>query len=138
LNKGVTGNTSAKGIVFTGGTGKADGRAERRRRIQAVIGSILVGGTEAGWSYRQGCWILHVHLLAISVREQAWEQLRAALGDSGSAIPLKVQPLRDVEYQLSYVLKFVTCFWPSRFGPEGRGEGRPFHQNFSCRRPSHA
>ncbi len=102
-------------------------QAALRKQLQRAgfKGSILVGGTEAGWSEKQCLWILHVHLLAIGAPDAAWKMLRAALRDSGPAIPLKVQPLRDVEYQLSYLLKFTTCHWPKARGPEGRGQACP-------------
>jgi len=104
---------------------KAQGALRKQLERYGFTGSILVGGTEAGWSEKQGLWILHVHLLAIGAPDAAWKMLRAALRDSGPAIPLKVQPLRDVEYQLSYLLKFTTCHWPKARGPEGRGPACP-------------
>jgi hypothetical protein len=104
---------------------RAHDRLRKKLERSGFAGSILIGGTEAGWSAHKARWIFHLHLLAIGVPKAAWVTLRAALGGSGPTIPLKVQPLRDTEYQTSYVLKFVTCHWPGKRGPVGRGGARP-------------
>jgi hypothetical protein len=104
---------------------RAHDRLRKQLQRGGFTGSILVGGTEAGWSEEKTAWIFHLHLLAIGVPSEAWKRLRAMLSDSGAGIPLKVQPLRDVEYQISYLLKFVTCHWPGKRGRSGRGRPYP-------------
>ena len=88
-------------------------------------GSLVIGGTEAAWSERQGLWILHVHFLAIGVPEEAWGQLRTALRKSGLRFPLKRQALNDVERQISYLQKFVTYHRPGSYTGSGRSKAMP-------------
>jgi hypothetical protein len=95
--------TYPAGSLGTANIKRAHERLRKQLQRDGFTGSILIGGTEAGWSEKHKVWVLHLHLLAIGVPEEAWERLRAALGGSGPAIPLKVQPLRDIEYQISGV-----------------------------------
>ena len=44
----------------------------------------------------------------------AWQQLEAALRDSGTADPVMPKPLRNPDKQLSYCIKFVTYHQPGR------------------------
>jgi hypothetical protein len=88
-------------------------------------GSVLVGGTEAAWIAADRRWILHMHLLAIGVRPDSWEQLRAKLGAYGHAIPLKVEALNDEARQLSYITKFTTYHRPLKRGPGGPSPAFP-------------
>jgi hypothetical protein len=88
-------------------------------------GSLVLGGTEAGWSERQGLWILHVHLLGIGVPEEAWGRLRTTLKKSGLRFPLKCQALNDVETQISYLQKFVTYHRPGSYTGSGRSKAIP-------------
>lgn len=92
----------------------------KRLNCSGFRGSVLVGGTEAAWRAADRRWILHLHLLAIGVRPNSWERLRAKLGDYGHAIPLKVEALNDDARQLSYLTKFTTFHRPLKRGP-----GRP-------------
>jgi hypothetical protein len=82
-------------------------------------GSVLVGGTEAAWIASDRCWIVHVHLLAIGVPGDSWDRLRRRLDYSGSGAALKVQPLRDLARQISYLTKFTTYHRPLKRGPTG-------------------
>jgi hypothetical protein len=109
--------------AFPGGTLAAADvkRAHNRLRKQLVRSgfgeSILIGGTEVSWDNATRTWILHVHLLAIGVPPAAWTRLRKALRGVGPKFPLKLQPLRNPERQISYVVKFPTFFRPkSRSG----------------------
>jgi hypothetical protein len=98
-----------------------------RKQLQrcGFAGSILVGGIEVGWDQENQSWILHVHLLAIGVLEEAWTKLRIALSDSGTAIPLKRQALRNVERQVSYLSKFTTYHRPLSRRSDGRSRALP-------------
>ncbi len=88
-------------------------------------GSLVIGGTEAAWSERQGLWILHAHFLAIGVPDRAWSRLRTALRKSGLAFPLKRQALNNVARQISYLQKFVTYHRPGSYTGSGRSKAIP-------------
>ena len=88
-------------------------------------GSVLVGGTEAAWIAADRHWILHLHLLAIGVRPDSWERLRAKLGDYGPAVPLKVEAVNDEVRQLTYITKFPTYHRPLKRGPGGPSPAFP-------------
>jgi hypothetical protein len=117
--------TYPAGSLGTAKIKRAHERLRKQLQRDGFTGSILIGGTEAGWSEKHKVWVLHLHLLAIGVPDEAWARLRATLGGSRPTIPLKVQPLRDIEYQISYLLKFLTCHWPGKRGPLGRGKPCP-------------
>ncbi len=51
-------------------------------------GAIVVGNIEVAWQAQWQRWLLHVHVLAIGVDANAWEQLEAALEKSGTADPV--------------------------------------------------
>jgi hypothetical protein len=101
--------------------------AALRKRLDrsGFKGSVLVGGTEAAWNAADRRWILHLHLLAIGVRPDSWDGLRAKLGDFGHAVPLKVEALNDEARQLSYITKFTTYHRPLRRGPGGPSRAFP-------------
>jgi hypothetical protein len=98
---------------------RAHAALRQRLNRSEFRGSVLVGGTEAAWIAADRHWILHLHLLAISVRPASWEQLRARLGGYGHAIPLKVEALNDKVRQLTYITKFPTYHRPLKRGPGG-------------------
>jgi hypothetical protein len=102
-------------------------RDRLRKQLQrnGFAGSILIGKIEAGWSNKRKTWIVHAHLLAIGVPDEAWAKLRAALRNSESAIPVKVQSLRDVERQVSYIIKFTTYHRPLDRDGGGRSRAVP-------------
>jgi hypothetical protein len=77
-------------------------------------GAIVVGGIEVVWQENWQRWLLHAHAVAIGVDADAWEQLEAALEDSGTAKPVDHVPLRDPAEQLSYCVKFVSYHQPGR------------------------
>jgi hypothetical protein len=77
-------------------------------------GAIVVGGIEVAWQEKWRRWLLHAQVLAIGVDPHAWEQLEAALQDSGTAKPVDHVPLRDPDEQLSYCIKFMTLHQPGR------------------------
>ena len=77
-------------------------------------GAIVVGGIEVAWQENWQRWLLHAQVLAIGVDAQAWQQLEAALRDSGTADPVMPKPLRNPDKQLSYCIKFVTYHQPGR------------------------
>jgi hypothetical protein len=101
--------------------------AALRKRLDrcGFRGSVLVGGTEAAWIAADRRWILHLHLLAIGVRPDSWERLRAKLGDYGHAVPLKIEALNDEARQLSYITKFTTYHRPLKRGPGGPSPAFP-------------
>ena len=86
-------------------------------------GAILIGGTEVAW--KNGRWLLHVHLLAIGVDKARWTKLRSRWPRVGVAIPIKVDQLKDVERQLSYLQKFATYHRPGARGLSGPAEPYP-------------
>ena len=55
-------------------------------------GAIVVGGIEVAWQENWQRWLLHAQVLAIGVDANAWEQLEAALEDSGTANPVEHRP----------------------------------------------
>ena len=77
-------------------------------------GAIVAGGIEVAWQENWQRWILHAHVLAIGVDASSWQQLEADLEKSGTADPVKCDPLRDPDEQLSYCIKFVTYHQPGR------------------------
>ena len=85
-------------------------------------GAVLIGGTEVAW--KNGRWLLHLHLLAIGVEKADWRALRARWPSVDVAIPIKVDELRDPERQLSYLQKFATYHRPGARGLGG--PGRPY------------
>jgi len=93
-----------------------DAHAQIRKRLErcGFRGSVLIGGTEASWIVAERVWILHLHVLAIGVDPSAWVRLRATMGNTGRAIPLKRDPLRDVVRQLSYLQKWMTLYRPGK------------------------
>jgi hypothetical protein len=102
-----------------GSLADADVRRARemfRRRLDRAgfKGAIVVGGIEVAWQENWQRWLLHAQVLAIGVDASAWEQLEAALEDSGTAKPVDHVPLRDPDEQLSYCIKFVTYHQPGR------------------------
>ena len=86
-------------------------------------GAVLIGGTEVAW--KNGRWLLHLHLLAIGVEKADWRALRARWPSVDEAIPIKVDQLRDAERQLSYLQKFATYHRPGARGLSGPGEPYP-------------
>jgi hypothetical protein len=77
-------------------------------------GVIVVGGIEVTWQVKWQRWLLHVHVLAIGVDPNVWDRLAAALENSGTWRPVKVDELCDFDRQLSYCVKFVTYHQPGR------------------------
>jgi hypothetical protein len=69
--------------------------------------------------------VLHVHLLAIRVPQEAWDSLEEKLATTGRADPLDVDDLNDPERQISYSFKFVTYHRPGKNGREGRARAHP-------------
>ena len=104
---------------------RAHAALRQRLNRSGFKGSVLVGGTEAAWIAADRHWILHLHLLAIGVRPNSWERLRAKLGDFGHAVPLKVEALNDEARQLSYITKFTTYHRPLKRGPGGPSPAFP-------------
>jgi hypothetical protein len=96
-------------------------RLRKSLKRNGFEGSHLIGGIEVNWDSANKVWELHVHLLAIGVPPAAWKSLRAALQGVGPKFPLKVQPLRNPERQISYSIKFHTYFRPK----SRTGAGRP-------------
>jgi hypothetical protein len=75
-------------------------------------GKILAGGIEVAWQEKWQRWLLHAHVLAIGVDASAWEQLEAALADSGTDDPVRAYELSNPDVQLSYCIKFVDYHRP--------------------------
>ena len=92
--------TTCSGNVWTAGGLQGRDRCGRRlRRLGRRTGS--VGSCMSKCS-------------ASASTRTAWEQLEAALQDSGTAKPVEVVGLRDPDEQLSYCIKFVTYHQPGR------------------------
>ncbi len=107
------------GLFPPGFLADADVRRARemfRKRLDRAgfKGAIVVGGIEVAWQAQWQRWLLHAHVLAIGVDANAWDQLEAALENSGTAHPVDHVPLRDPDEQLSYLIKFVTYHQPGR------------------------
>jgi len=86
-----------------------------RKRLERLgFQGFLIGGTEVAWKAAERVWVLHLHILAIGVDPAAWEQLRKNMGNTGRAIPLRREPLRDAVRPVSYLQKFVTLHRPGR------------------------
>ena len=77
-------------------------------------GAIVAGGIEVAWQEHWQRWLLHAQVLAIGVDPNAWDQLEAALKQSGTADPVRPVALRNPDKQLSYCIKFVTYHQPGR------------------------
>jgi hypothetical protein len=91
------------------------GEMLRKRLDRAGFkGAIVVGGVEVAWQENWQRWLLHAHVLAIGVDPNAWKRLEAALEDSDTDDPVRVQLLCDPDQQLSYCVKFVTYHQPGR------------------------
>jgi len=99
---------------------RAHGALRSKLKRAGFPGSILTGGTEAAWIEKHGLWILHCHLLAIGVPEEAWDRLRKSLPNAGPAVALKVQALKDPAKQLSYCQKFNSSHKPGKRLPNGK------------------
>ena len=93
---------------------RTHGMFRKRLDRAGFKGAIVVGGIEVAWQKNWQRWLLHAQVLAIGVDANAWEQLEAALQNSGTAKPVKVVGLRDPDEQLSYCIKFVTYHQPGR------------------------
>ncbi len=118
-------NAYPAGSLGTADMKLAHGALRKKLQRCGFRGVILVGGTEVAWLAKREKWVLHLHLLAIGVPEDAWERLRAALNDVGPAIALKVQALKDLAEQLSYCQKFNSSHKPGKRGPNGQAPYRP-------------
>ena len=99
--------------------GDADVRRTRemfRKRLDRAgfKGAIVAGGIEVAWQEHWQRWRLHAQVLAMGVDPNAWQQLEAALRQSGTGDPVRVLPLRNPDEQLSYCVKFVTYQQPGR------------------------
>ena len=93
--------------------------------VIGFAGSLLIGSTEAKWDSATRSWVLHVHVLAIGVAPAAWKRLKKALRGAGPKFPVKVQPLRNPERQVSYMIKFHTFFRPRSRNGEVRSPTVP-------------
>jgi hypothetical protein len=98
-------------------------QARQRLNRAGFRGAVLIGGTEAAW--KNGHWLLHLHLLAIGVEKADWRALRARWPRFGEAIPIKVDQLRHTERQLTYLQKFATFHRPGARGFSGPGSPYP-------------
>jgi hypothetical protein len=90
----------------------AHDRLRKSLSRSSFTGSTLVGGTEVAWSAQRDRWILHVHLLALGVPLDAWDQLRVKLPSNLPSAPLVVQSLNDLPSQISFLTKFATYHRP--------------------------
>ncbi|HET6328370.1 MAG TPA: hypothetical protein VFG04_27050 [Planctomycetaceae bacterium] len=105
------------GTLATADVKRAHNRLRKLLERNGFKGSHLIGQTEVNWDSTDKVWELHFHVLAIGVAPAAWKRLRKALRGMGPKYPVKVQPLRNPERQISYVVKFPTYFRPkSRSG----------------------
>jgi hypothetical protein len=106
-------------LLRPGSLGAADPMRIRemfRKRLDRAgfKNTIVLGGIEVAWQEKWQRWLVHAHVLAIGVDAVTWDQLRAALKDSGTARPVVTQRLNDSDEQLSYCIKFVDYHRPGR------------------------
>lgn len=113
------------GALRTADVKLAHGALRKKLRRSDFSNVILVGGTEVAWLVKQGLWVLHVHLLAIGVPEDAWARLRAKLKNADPAVALKIQEVKDPAKQLSYCQKFNSTHKPGKRGSEGHARAYP-------------
>jgi hypothetical protein len=78
--------------------------------------AMLIGCIEAGWKASKKHWVLHAHLLAVGADEDMWERLRQASRHNPKAVVVKPLNDRDLEKQISYIVKFVTYHRPGERG----------------------
>jgi hypothetical protein len=98
--------TYESGDLEEADVGRNHEQARQRLNRAGLRGAVLIGGTEVAW--KNGRWLLHLHLLAIGVEKADWRSLRARWPSVDEAIPIRVDQLRDSERQLSYLQKFAT------------------------------
>ena len=103
--------------------GQLHDQLRQRLNRAGFRGAILIGGTEVAW--KNGRWLLHVHLLAIGVDKADWSKLRSRWPRVGVTIPIKVDQLRHTERQLPYLQKFATYHRPGARGLSGPGNPYP-------------
>jgi len=111
--------TYEEGHLEDADIGQNHEQVRQRLNRAGFRGAVLIGGTEVAW--KNGRWLLHLHLLAIGVEKADWRALRARWPSVDEAIPIKVDQLRDAERQLSYLQKFATYHRPGARGLSGPG-----------------
>jgi hypothetical protein len=79
-------------------------------------GAVLVGGIEVSWNAKEKHWLLHVHLFAAGASEDMWKKLREVYRGVKKAVVLKRLNDRNLEKQISYLVKFVTYHRPGERG----------------------
>lgn len=77
----------------------------------------VCGGIEVAYDCRENNFILHAHLLVIGGTTNEWAKLRPLFSKKCGPRSVKVQPVRDISRQVSYLLKFNTYHRPgSQYG----------------------
>lgn len=98
-----------------------------RQRLNraGLTGSTLVGGIEVAWQAKRGSWLLHAHLLAIGVPATAWTKLDEVWADSGASDPIQTDELRDLDEQVSYIVKYPAYHRPGQSRANRRARAYP-------------
>ena len=86
--------------------------------------ALIAGGIEAEWKSAESTWRLHAHLAVIGATATGIDDLRPTFSPPKQK-GVKVQPLRHVQRQVSYLLKFVTYFRPGRQTGPSRSRAVP-------------
>lgn len=86
--------------------------------------AILIGGTEVTYRQEPHDWLLHLHLLALNVPQQAWTNLEGMMRKSKVHDPLRCEPVSEPIDQLSYLQKFHTYHRPGK--TRGKSRARPY------------
>ncbi len=114
-----------------GGLSRVDLRAfhaRLRKRIQrAELDGFLIGGTEVVWKAEEGCWLVHVHLIAFGASQEAIERLRARCAvDSRPGSPaFRCDTVHDLVRVATYVQKFNWWHHPGKRSGGGRPRAVP-------------
>lgn len=95
-------------------------KIRQRMRRAGLQGTIIIGGTEFAWRHDRGCWLAHMHVVAIDAAPDAIERFRAACRSDGiPGLPaLRVNNIHDLPKVATYVQKFGFWHHPGgRTGP---------------------
>jgi hypothetical protein len=65
--------TIAEGFLPNVSLKRVRDRLRQRLQRSGFAGSILIGLIEVSWLARDRVWVIHVHLLAIHVPQEAWD-----------------------------------------------------------------
>jgi hypothetical protein len=104
----------------------AHGSFQKRLQRCGFNKAVLVGGTEVTYRQETDDWLLHLHLLALNVPEEAQTKLDNVMRKKKkSHDPLRFEPVtEDYIDQLSYLQKFHTYHRPGV--THGKSRAKPY------------